>query len=101
MEVGNALSAINRQKTVNFICQCYQSENIKVVNVDGILFTKAINLYESYGDKTWGLIDCISFIVMRENSLTIALTSDNHFVQAGFRALLKEDMKQVLKEFSL
>ncbi len=101
MEVGNALSAINRQKAVNFIRQCYQTENMVVVNVDDTLFTKAINLYDSYSDKTWGLIDCISFVVMREKGVNIALTSDKHFIQAGFRALLREDIKQVFKEFSL
>ena len=32
---------------------------------------------------------CISFVVMGERSLTEALTSDHHFEQAGFTALLK------------
>lgn len=90
MEVGNALSAVNRQKVVNFIRQCYQTQNIEVVKIDDALFSQAINLYEAYNDKTWGLIDCISFVVMRENNLSIALTSDHHFIQAGFRALLRE-----------
>lgn len=92
MEVGNALSAVNRQKVVNFIRQCYQTKNIEVVKIEDTLFSQAINLYEAYNDKTWGLIDCISFVVMRENNLSIALTSDHHFIQAGFRALLREDL---------
>lgn len=37
-----------------------------------------------------GATDCISFIVMRTNGLTDALTSDHHFTQAGFRALMLE-----------
>jgi predicted nucleic acid-binding protein len=41
-------------------------------------------------DKTWGFTDCISFVVMREEGLTDAVTADVHFVQAGFRALLRE-----------
>ncbi len=40
-------------------------------------------------DKDWSLTDCISFAVMQERSLTEALTSDHHFEQAGFTALLK------------
>ena len=101
MEVGNALSAVNRQKVVDFIRKCYVTENIKVIKIDHSLFSQAINFYEAYSDKTWGLIDCISFVVMRENNLTIALTSDYHFIQAGFRALLREDITQVIKEFKI
>ncbi|MBR8826792.1 MAG: type II toxin-antitoxin system VapC family toxin [Gomphosphaeria aponina SAG 52.96 = DSM 107014] len=91
MEVGNALSALNRQKVVNFIKQCYETENIKVINVTPGLFQGGLNLYESRQDKKWGLIDCISFTVMREQNLMAALTSDRHFIQAGFNALLISD----------
>jgi uncharacterized protein len=41
-------------------------------------------------DKAWGLVDCISFIVMREAGVNQALTFDQHFVQAGFQALMRE-----------
>jgi len=47
---------------------------------------------ERGGDKEWGLTDCISFIVMGDHGLTDASTTDEHFEQAGFRALLREDM---------
>jgi predicted nucleic acid-binding protein len=33
--------------------------------------------------------DCISFVVMRHQGLTQALTGNHHFEQAGFTALLK------------
>jgi predicted nucleic acid-binding protein len=38
-------------------------------------------------DKQWGLVDCISFVVMREMNLTEALSFDQHFAQAGFKLL--------------
>jgi uncharacterized protein len=49
---------------------------------------QALELYQTRADKTWGLTDCISFIVMQQRNLTDAVTSDRHFVQAGFRALI-------------
>lgn len=90
MEVGNALSAFNRQQVAAFIHQCYQTDNIQIVNISTTLFESGLSLYESRFDKTWGLVDCISFVVMRQQSLTEAITSDRPFIQVGFRALLLE-----------
>lgn len=89
IEVANALSAINRPAAVFFINQCYQTDNIKVVSVDTPLFMRALQLYQNRQDKSWGLTDCISFIVMQEQALIHAATADIHFVQAGFVALLR------------
>lgn len=90
VEVGNALAAVNRQGAVQFIQQCYSTANLRVVTVDTLLLTRALQLYNERPDKTWGLTDCISFVVMWEQGLTDAVTADMHFVQAGFRALLRE-----------
>jgi len=87
-EVGNACSVINRKGAVQFIQQCYQTDNIRVVSIDTQLFTQATHLYQSRSDKNWGLTDCISFIVMTQNNLQDAVTTDRHFIQAGFRALM-------------
>ena len=45
-------------------------------------------MYEARADKTWGLVDCASFIVMADAGIQEAFTSDHHFEQAGFRRLL-------------
>ena len=89
MEVGNALSRYNRSKVSAFIKQCYHTDNLSVVTITPNLFQKGLNLYESRIDKNWGLVDCFSFIVMEENQVIDALTSDIHFIQAGFQALLR------------
>jgi len=89
LEVGNALGSVNRSGAVQFIEQCYNTANLQVVTVDTLLLTRALQLYSERPDKTWGLTDCISFVVMREQNLTDAVTADVHFVQAGFRALLR------------
>lgn len=56
-EVGNALSYLNRKSAVQFIQQCYRTQNIKVVSVDTTLLMQALALYQSRPDKTWGLTD--------------------------------------------
>ncbi len=87
-DVGNALSAFNRNGAVQFIQQCYRTDNIKVVSVNTELLMQALTLYQSRSDKAWGLTNCISFVVMKQQNLTDAVTGDRHFVQAGFRALM-------------
>ena len=82
IEVGNALSAFNRAGAVQFIEQCYRTENIKVVSVDTELLKQALALYQSRSDKNWGLTDCISFIVMQQQNLSDAVTGDRHFIQS-------------------
>jgi predicted nucleic acid-binding protein len=88
VEVGNALSAIDRRGATDFIQQCYRTSNIKVVSVDTALLMTALALYQSRSDKSWGLTDCISFVVMQQQDLVDAVTSDRHFLQAGFRRLM-------------
>ena len=89
IEIGNGLSINRRKEATAFISQCYSTPNIFVANVSTELLRKAVELYSSRHDKTWGLTDCVSFIVMLEHNLTDALTPDSHFEQAGFRALLR------------
>jgi uncharacterized protein len=90
VEIGNALSTGNREAAVRFIHQCYTTPNTRVVPVDTGLLSRAVDLYSQRGDKDWGLTDCVSFIVMRDQQLLNAMTTDRHFIQAGFRALMCE-----------
>jgi uncharacterized protein len=90
MEVANALSSFKRLETANLIERYYKTQNMRIVSVDNILFLRGLSLYKSRIDKSWGLIDCISFTVMQQQNLIIAATADQHFIQAGFRALLLE-----------
>ncbi|NQE06427.1 tRNA(fMet)-specific endonuclease VapC [ANME-1 cluster archaeon GoMg1] len=92
LEIGNALARSNRSTAVAFVNSCYATPNVNVISVDRTLVHRAIDFYRSREDKEWGLTDCISFIVMEDHGLTDALTTDEHFQQAGFRALLREDM---------
>jgi predicted nucleic acid-binding protein len=49
---------------------------------------RGLALYGQRLDKHWSVVDCISFEMMRDNGLADALTTDHHFVQAGFHASL-------------
>nr|MBA2333413.1 nucleic acid-binding protein [Blastocatellia bacterium] len=64
------------------------SARVTIVPLDSNLFDRGLRLMASRPDKNWSLTDCISFVVMKERSLSDALTADRHFEQAGFRALM-------------
>ena len=91
LEIGNSLSRQRfRQQAVTLLDYFESDPNVEIVPVSDSLYQRALRLFQDRPDKNWGLTDCVSFIVMQDYGLTDALTSDNHFRQAGFRALLLE-----------
>jgi predicted nucleic acid-binding protein len=88
-EIANGLSSLKfRRNAVSIIYALQKSALVKIIPASSELFTKALKLYEQRQDKSWGLTDCASFVAMTENNLTDVLTTDEHFRQAGFKALL-------------
>ena len=89
MEVADALCApAVRQRTHSFLQRVTTDPHTFLIVDHTPWFTRGIQLYGNRRDKSWSLTDCISFSVMTERGITDALTGDQHFVQAGFRALL-------------
>jgi predicted nucleic acid-binding protein len=90
LEIGNALSKSRyRAAAVQLLNAIENDPNIGVVPLTETLYTEAFNLYQNRADKEWGLVDCVSFIVMQGRDISEALTTDEHFRQAGFITLLQ------------
>jgi hypothetical protein len=90
VEVGNFLSRSgDRPLFVRLIKALRGDPSLANLPSERILFERGLNLYASRMDKDWSLTDCISFVVMKERTITEALTGDHHFEQAGFKILLK------------
>jgi predicted nucleic acid-binding protein len=51
-------------------------------------FQSAKAHFRKHADHGYSFTDCTSFVVMRELGVADALTTDHHFVEAGFKALL-------------
>lgn len=64
------------------------SSHARIIPVSERLFLQALDLYAKRSDKTWGLVDCASFVVMEEEGIRDAFTTDGHFAQAGLKCLL-------------
>lgn len=84
LEIGNALSRIDRDAAVLIIDDLRESSGVTVVSLTPELFQSGLDLYRRHTDKQWGLVDCVSFVVMRQRKLMTALAFDQHFIQAGF-----------------
>jgi predicted nucleic acid-binding protein len=90
LEIGNAMARAFKPEAAQVIEDFLTSEDVEVVRLTPELFERALALYKSRPDKEWGLVDCISFVVMQDAGVTDALTFDRHFAQAGFRALMRD-----------
>jgi predicted nucleic acid-binding protein len=89
LEIGNALSRNFKRQRIETIEDFLTADDVKVIHLHPPLFRTAFELYKSRSDKLWRLIDCVSFVVMKELGITDALSADKHFEQAGFRVLMK------------
>lgn len=91
LEVGNSLARLRwRRLAVELLADVRADPDVEIISLTPVLFTQAVDLYTARQDKEWGLTDCVSFVVMTERGIREALAADQHFVQAGFRALLLE-----------
>lgn len=92
LEIGNALAkARHRKVAVNLLLALEADPAVEIISISDDLYKEAFELYRRRPDKEWGLTDCISFVVMQERGVINALTTDEHFEQAGFVAVLKDE----------
>jgi uncharacterized protein len=94
-EVGAAFSrAAYRAVGQAIMHTLMHDSSIDTVPITPALRDKALALFTQHHDKDWSLCDCASFALMRERSITQALSADHHFDQAGFTALLLQESIQ-------
>jgi predicted nucleic acid-binding protein len=79
-----------RRHAVALIDHILARADVEVVRTPPDLWARGWEFYRQRPDKGWGLTDCLSFVVMNDMGLNDALTADDHFRQAGFRAVLLE-----------
>ena len=65
-----------------------QSAGIRIEWVGSLRFEATATFFRKHADHRYSFTDCTSFIVMNELEMTQALTTDKHFVEAGYEALL-------------
>ncbi len=80
---------ISRPTIIAFINSLKTSPYVEIVHIDATLDEQAWQFLSQRQDKEWSLVDCASFVLMKQRGLLEAFTTDEHFEQAGFVRLLK------------
>jgi predicted nucleic acid-binding protein len=78
-----------RLAAVLMVDEINRNHRISVEPQSSAQFAEAFEWMRHRIDKEWSITDCASFLVMQEHGITEALTSDRHFEQAGYIALLR------------
>jgi predicted nucleic acid-binding protein len=91
-EVADALAGRQGRRAFEIFYQTLQADKrMRILTAQPSHWDRGLDLYFQRPDKKWSLTDCISFVVMKDEGLTDALTGDGHFEQAGFIVLLRKD----------
>ncbi|MDB6020190.1 MAG: hypothetical protein JWQ04_47 [Pedosphaera sp.] len=91
LEVGNSLAKRQfRSAGSKLIKSILQDPAFAVLPLSEAHLRSGLEFFSKRQDKDWSLTDCLSFLTMIEEGISEALTTDIHFEQAGFRALLRE-----------
>lgn len=64
-------------------------KRVTVVEQSRATFDGGLARYKRDADKTYSLVDCVSFELMMREGITEALTDDHDFERAGFVAMLR------------
>ena len=92
LEIGAALSKLNfRVAAAQLLQSLYNDAHVQILPNDAALTQSSLDLFAQRPDKEWSLCDCTSFVVMQNLKISSALTTDHHFSQAGFSALLLQE----------
>lgn len=77
-----------REASLDLTAAIVADTEIRTYWVDPSLHDEAVQMLQTQSDKAYSLCDAVSFVLMRRLQLSEALTTDHHFEQAGYRALL-------------
>lgn len=78
-----------RNTALAFLSAVIEHPRVEVIWIDRQSILNAVSFLETRLDKSYSLCDAVSFHLMTDRNLREALTTDHHFEQEGFLALLR------------
>ena len=90
LEIGNMFTkSPYRHAAISIRANLRSDPSVTILPATEALLDRAWDLFARRPDKEWSVTDCLSFVVMTDLGLQLALTADHHFEQAGFQAALR------------
>jgi uncharacterized protein len=68
----------------------FSDPNVEIITSGRNWLMASAEFYRKRADKSWSGVDCFSMLVMQSKNIQEVLTTDHHFQQAGFNALMLE-----------
>ncbi len=91
MELATALAGPPHRRIASAaIHRILHDEDTEIVPWHSLTFQDVMAFYNLRMDKSWGIVDCFSFLIMQQRNIDTALAFDIHFRQAGFHVPLLE-----------
>src|SRR5665213_1739238 len=81
---------LSRRMAIAMYSAIRSEQTYEFVRMTDALHAETARRYLQASDKLWSYTDCSSFAIMEVRGIQDALSHDHHFVQAGFRALLRD-----------
>ncbi|MEK7351798.1 MAG: nucleic acid-binding protein [Nitrospirota bacterium] len=78
-----------RAAAVEMVEAIMSNSQVTVIPQSRRTFNRSLAFYKARPDKGYSLTDCGSMLLMRERRPSESLTTDRHFEQEGFGALLR------------
>lgn len=78
-----------RLPVLEYLDALVDNPDIEFIWIDEQVHRAAFALLMARRDKEYSLCDAVSFVLMRQQNIAQALTTDKHFEQEGFIRLLK------------
>jgi len=72
-----------------FLDHTEQGRSVAMPHLDAAFLQRARGYLRKHLDHKYSFADCTSFVLMEERGISGAVTTDEHFVEAGFVALLR------------
>lgn len=75
---------VSRKEAIKFLRAVLHDPLIETVHADESIEENGFKLYQKYKDQNFSIVDCVSFVIMKEYGIKRAFTFDGHFSLMGF-----------------